>query len=143
ADFHQPPPALEPSRRLCSGITGLDALCDGGLLERSVTLVSGSAGIGKSTFGLQFILAGAEPGEHGLYVSLEEGPEQLLKTAEGLELPLGDAVAGGASELLFLSREQVRASQFLAILAERVQARGIRRLVLDGMSQIVAGDQAR
>src|SRR5690606_39070325 len=40
-----PLPPLETTRRLPWGVPGLDALCGGGLLERSTTLVSGSAGI--------------------------------------------------------------------------------------------------
>src|SRR6185312_7737794 len=84
AQLREPPPPLEPTRRYPSGVPGLDPLCGGGLLERSVTLVSGSAGIGKSTLGLQFIIEGARRKEHGLYVALEEGPTQILNTAEGL-----------------------------------------------------------
>src|SRR5207245_1918109 len=40
-----PPPPAETSRRSLSGVPGLDELLGGGLFERSVTLVSGSAGI--------------------------------------------------------------------------------------------------
>jgi hypothetical protein len=41
-----PPPALDAATRLGTGVPGLDALLGGGLLKRSVTIVSGSAGIG-------------------------------------------------------------------------------------------------
>ncbi|MGA9523513.1 MAG: ATPase domain-containing protein [Myxococcaceae bacterium] len=137
ADLLVPPPPLEPSRRLSWGISGLDELCGGGLLERSATLVSGSAGIGKSTLGLQFIVEGAKRNEPGLYVSLEEGPSQLLQAAEGLGLPLREWTEKGRCELMYLSREQVRASQVIAILADKIQSKGIRRLVLDGVTNIV------
>src|SRR5206468_1759677 len=46
-------PALELGERLPSGIPGLDPLLGGGLVKRSATVVAGSAGIGKSTFGIQ------------------------------------------------------------------------------------------
>jgi circadian clock protein KaiC len=136
----QEPPALEVGNRLPSGIWGLDELCGGGLAERSVTLVSGSAGVGKTTFGLQFIAEGLKHKEPGLYVSLEEGSSQIIKTASGLGLPLKEAIHKGSCEVLYLSREQVRASQFLAILADKIKAKKIRRLVLDGVSHVL-GDE--
>lgn len=137
AEVHEPPPPLEMAHRLSTGVPGLDELCGGGLLQRSVTLVSGSSGIGKSTLGLQFILEGARRKEPGLYVALEEGPAQLQVTAEGLGLSLKEATDKGLVELIYLSREHIRASQFLALLDDKIQARKTRRLVLDSVSQIV------
>ena len=133
----EPPPPAETSRRSLSGVPGLDELLGGGLFERSVTLVSGSAGIGKTTLGLQFILEGAKRKEPGLYVALEEGPAQILKTAEALGLPLGEAVEKELAEIVFLSRAHVRANQFLAILTDKIRARRVRRLVLDSASHVV------
>jgi circadian clock protein KaiC len=131
------PPPLVTSKRSPSGVPGLDDLLGGGLLERSVTLVSGSAGIGKTTLGLQFVLEGAERKEPGLYVALEEGPAQILKIAEELALPLGKAVNNGVVEIVYLSREHVRANQFLTILTDKIRAGKTRRLVLDSASHLV------
>ena len=136
-DLHDVPEPLEPSQRLPSGVPGLDALCHGGFLRRSVTLVSGSAGIGKSTLGLQFIAEGAKRGEPGLFVSLEEGSAQVLKSAEGVGVFLKDAMAKGLCEILYLSRGEFRTSHFLTLLADKIQEKKIRRLVLDGVSHIV------
>ncbi|MDB4985404.1 MAG: repair protein RadA, partial [Myxococcaceae bacterium] len=108
----------------------------GGLLERSVTLVSGSAGIGKTTLGLQFIVEGARQGEPGLIVALEEAPAQILKTAEGLGLPLREATESGLVEIMYLSSEYVRASQFLTLLDDKIRAQKTRRLVLDSVSHM-------
>jgi circadian clock protein KaiC len=125
-----PPPALDVAR-LGSGIPGLDELLGGGPLKRSVTLLSGSAGIGKSTFGLQFLLEGAAQGQPGLYVTLEEGPDQLLASATALGLPLRSAMDKGLVEVLYVTREHLRAGQFLTVLTDRAQALKASRLVLD------------
>jgi circadian clock protein KaiC len=135
-ELYESPPPLDPARRLPSGIPGLDDLCGGGVLERSVTLVSGSAGIGKSTLGLQFILEGARRKEPGLYVALEEGPTQILWAAEALGLPLKDAADTGLVDLMHLSREHIRARQFFTRLDEKIRTQRTRRLVLDGVSLI-------
>ena len=136
AELSQPPPPVATSHRLPSGVPGLDELCGGGFLQRSVTLVSGSAGIGKSTLGLQFIAEGARRKEPGLFVSLEEAPAQILKAADGLGIPLEAAAKAHLCEVMYLSREQVRASQFLSILADRIASMNVRRLVLDGVSHV-------
>jgi circadian clock protein KaiC len=138
-ELRGPPPPLAAARRHPSGVPGLDELCGGGLLERSVTLVSGSAGIGKSTLGLQFILEGARRKEPGLYVTLEEGPAQILNTAEGLGLSLKEAADKGLVEILYLSGLHVRASQLLSRLDDTVRRQKTRRLILDGVRHMAMG----
>ncbi|MHB8872370.1 MAG: ATPase domain-containing protein [Myxococcaceae bacterium] len=134
-----PPPALELSRRLASGVPGLDELLGGGLLERSVTLVSGSAGIGKSTLSLQFLVEGVKRNEPGLYVTMDEGPAQVLNAAGALGLPVKQATEAGLVEVAYFSRDAMRASQFLAVLTEKIRAREVRRLVIDGASPMLMG----
>ncbi len=133
-----PPASLEPTRRLSSGVLGLDTLLGGGLVERSVTLIAGSSGAGKSTLALQFIANGAKSGEPGLYLALEEGPEQILKAAEGLGLPLRDAVESGLIEVVCLARESIRPSQLLSLVTDKILAQGTRRLAFDGVDHLGA-----
>lgn len=136
------PPALEPAGRLRSGIPGLDELMGGGFLKRSATLVSGSAGVGKSTFGMQFILEGARRQEPGLYVTLEEGPDQLKASADLLGLPLRAMEKKGRVEILYISRESIRAGQFLTVLADKLIKLKAGRVVLDATSQMLTGHMA-
>ena len=136
SEAREPPSPLETTRRLSSGVEGLDALCGGGLLERSVTLASGSAGIGKTTLGLQFMVEGARQNEPGLYVALEEGPAELLKIAEGLGLSLQEATDKGVVEIMYLSSEYVRASQFLTLLDDKIRAQKTKRLVIDSVTHM-------
>jgi circadian clock protein KaiC len=138
AAFAGPSASLEPARHLPSGVPGLDALLGGGPLERSVTLVAGSAGIGKSTLALQFIAEGAKRGEPGLYLTLEEAPEQIIKAAEALGLTLRDAIASGLVEVVHIAREGVRPSQLLSFLTDKIRAQGTRRLALDGVDHLSA-----
>jgi circadian clock protein KaiC len=135
-----PPHPFDVKRRLGVGIEGFDTLLGGGVLERSVTLVSGSTGIGKSTMCVHFALAGASRSEPVLYIAREEGPKQILASAEALGLPLNEAVASGAVELLYLSREDIRAAQLLTILTAKVQARSVRRLILDSATRLESDD---
>jgi circadian clock protein KaiC len=133
-----PPPNKARPKRLATGVPGLDALLGGGLLESSMTFVAGSAGIGKSTLGLQFLIEGSRSKEGGLFVSLEESPDQLRATAASLGLELDRAIERGLVEVIYLARERVRPNQVLAMLTEKIRERKTRRLVLDGASHLLS-----
>ena len=133
-----PPPPIKIGKRLASGVPGLDALLGGGLLEQSITLVSGSAGIGKSTLGVQFVLEGATKRRPGLYVSLEEGPEQLIASAQAVGLPLRAAVDNRTVDVLYLSREHILAGQYLSALDDKISSLKAGRVVLDAATHLIA-----
>jgi KaiC/GvpD/RAD55 family RecA-like ATPase len=63
--------------RINTGIKGLDEMLNGGLPKGRTILVVGSPGSGKTTFAMQFLVGGANLGEPGLYISLEEKPERM------------------------------------------------------------------
>ena len=136
-----PPPGLEMTERLPSGIPGLDPLMGGGLLRRSATLLVGSSGIGKSTLGLQFILEGAQRKEPGLIFTLEENPEQLEGTADALGLALRKWIEKGLVEIVYLSPGRVRSAQFLTILGDNIRRLKARRVLLDGVTYMESGSE--
>ena len=65
-----------------SGIAGLDDILTGGFVRRRLYLVEGVPGSGKTTFALQFLLAGVASGESVLYVTLSETAEELRSVAD-------------------------------------------------------------
>jgi len=73
-------PATQPAR-LSTGISGLDEVLGGGLPQGQIYLVEGESGAGKTTLGLQFLLAGQRRGERTLWITLSETERQLRQTA--------------------------------------------------------------
>src|SRR5690349_7532180 len=63
--------------RVSTGVDGLDTILGGGLTRNRIYLLEGTPGTGKTTFGLRFLMAGAQRGERGLYVTLSETAEEL------------------------------------------------------------------
>jgi circadian clock protein KaiC len=81
---------LEKAR---SGIQGLDEITGGGLPRGRPTLICGTAGCGKTLFGMEFILHGAiEMGEPGVFVTFEETPDDLVKNVASLGFDLREMV---------------------------------------------------
>jgi len=70
--------------RLHTGIQELDRVLGGGMVNRSVILVGGDPGIGKSTLLMQALGKMALNGEKVLYISGEESAEQLKIRADRL-----------------------------------------------------------
>jgi len=63
--------------RVKTGIPGFDEILGGGIPKRSVVLLSGGPGTGKSILSMQFLWNGLQVGEPGIYVTLEEHPVQV------------------------------------------------------------------
>ena len=59
----------------------MNPLLDGGINVNSTTVVIGASGAGKTTFAIQFIRKGLESGQEGIFVSLDENKEQIIREA--------------------------------------------------------------
>lgn len=98
--------------RLSSGLSELDLVLGGGLVQGSVVLVGGEPGIGKSTLLLQALLDLEARGVATLLVSGEESPAQVKMRARRLDGPVDD--------LRLIS--ETRSAQVLACLEEQMPA---------------------
>lgn len=86
--------------RIKSGIEGFDALVEGGLLQGRQYLVSGSPGSGKTTFGVQFLTAGALEGEAGAYIALSESIGTIEDDMSRYNTQIGDLIKN--NKLIFI-----------------------------------------
>src|SRR6202140_3608332 len=75
-------PEPETTKRLSTGIAGLDEVLHGGLLPQRSYLVRGTAGTGKTTLGLHFLAAGAANGEKSLLITLGTPEARIRLDAE-------------------------------------------------------------
>ena len=75
-----------PPPRMVSGIAELDRVTGGGFVPGSAILVGGDPGIGKSTLMLQLLARLAARGRRCVYVSGEEGLDQIRLRARRLKV---------------------------------------------------------
>jgi len=125
-----------PVRKLTTGVEGLDRMLAGGLLVGSSTLVAGSAGVGKTTLGLQFICEGAAHGEPGVYVTFEESPAKLACQAAGFGLDLEGLRESGMVTVVHELPTTVRLEKLLLQLADEIDRIGATRLVFDSLTDL-------
>ncbi|MFQ6133154.1 MAG: ATPase domain-containing protein [Armatimonadota bacterium] len=122
--------------KVSSGVPALDAMLGGGLNEGLSTMVAGSAGTGKTTFALHFIHEGLQQGEKALWVSMEESPAVIVRSAAGYGLRLKQYVESG--QLTFLHRRPVDLNVYCLAqeIRELVEQQGIRRATFDAISDL-------
>lgn len=63
--------------RCSTGVSGLDAILNGGFRSGYSYVIKGSPGVGKTTVALQFLMDGVARGEQALYVTLSESDAEL------------------------------------------------------------------
>ncbi len=78
--------SLQAEARVGTGLSELDRVLGGGLVNGSVTLLGGDPGIGKSTLLVQ-CLANLSTNHRTLYITGEESLQQVAMRAKRLELP--------------------------------------------------------
>lgn len=96
---------ITPRKRLSFGAADIDQMLGGGLFNGTATLISGAPGIGKTTLGLQFLMAGIKAGQPGLMVSFEEFPSSLIRDALQLGWDLRSLEKSGELKIIFTSPE--------------------------------------
>ncbi len=123
--------------RVKTGIAGLDEMLKGGIpLGRHIALYGGP-GCGKTSLCFEYLYRGAELGEPGLYISLEETSEDIFenmrstfplftKTQEFIDNNLLEVVKPDKLEL----------EEVANILEDRIASSGIKRAVIDSATMI-------
>jgi len=130
-----------------TGIKGFDQITEGGLPKNRTTLISGSAGSGKTLLGLDFLINGAlDYKERGVFMSFEETKDELYKDVASLNLDLRSLVAQKKIllEYVLLERRDVQESEFnlegvLIRLDHAIDSIGATRVVLDSIESLFAG----
>ena len=118
------------------GIDGLDQMILGGVPRRSLMVAIGSAGTGKTTFGLQFLHHGLQQGEDAVYITLEESYDRIVSTAD--EKGWGFGEYADEDRLAVIDIDPIEMANSLDSiqndLPNLIEAFGADRLVLDSVS---------
>ena len=123
-------------QRVPTGIQGFDKLVDGGFPEHSIILVVGSAGSGKTIFGLEFVYRGATQfNEKGLYVTLEQEKDQLIKQASQFGWDLADLENRGMLEIMPVRLGDISVRLIEEIL-NKIKSKDIKRFVIDSITSL-------
>ncbi|WP_445149523.1 circadian clock protein KaiC [Baekduia sp. Peel2402] len=133
--------------RATSGIEGLDPVTGGGLPSGRVTLVSGTAGSGKTLLAVQFLVAGIVDGdEPGVFVTFEERPQEIARNFRSFGWDIEgwqdegkwafvDASPDLSDELVVAGEYDL--SSLVARVRHAVEEAGARRVAIDSTGSLI------
>lgn len=119
---------------LHTGVPGLDELLQGGLPRGISVAVAGSSGTGKTALGMQYLVKGAQDyGDKGLFLTLEETPQQLMANARRFNWDIYDLQGQEKIKVLYVPLSKMEIDETIIKLGELAKAFGARRMVIDSI----------
>lgn len=119
--------------RVSTGIDGLDEILQGGIFRGRSYMISGTSGTGKTICGLEYLLAGVENDETGLFISFEESATTLAENAATLGFDISPLT------ILDLSPESDRfleGQSYDIFTPDEVEREGITETITDTIDQV-------
>ncbi|HUZ32384.1 MAG TPA: circadian clock protein KaiC [Xanthobacteraceae bacterium] len=145
---HAEPADLPIVGKSPTGIRGLDEMTHGGLPRGRPTLLCGSAGCGKTLFGMTFLYNGAvEYNEPGVFIAFEEKPEELVKNVGSLCYDVGKLIAEKKLAIDHIEIERTKISEsgeydlegLFIRLGFAIDSIGAKRVVIDTIETLFSG----
>jgi len=136
--------------KVSTGIEGLDEVTNGGFPKGRPVLICGSAGCGKTLFGIQFLVKGiVEHDEPGVFLSFEETAADLTANVASLGFDLDKLTAEGKFRIDYIRVERSEIEEtgeydlegLFIRLNYAIDAIGAKRAVLDTLESLFAGMQ--
>jgi circadian clock protein KaiC len=123
-------------KRIESGIPGFDNLIEGGLAKKSVNLVVGTSGSGKTILTTQFLIEGIKQNENTLYITFEEKKEAFYKNMGEFGWDLTKYEKEGKFTFLEYNPEKVRSmlDEGGGAIESIIFKSKIKRIVLDSVT---------
>ena len=128
-----------------TGIPGFDEITSGGLPAGRPTLICGSAGAGKTLFGMEFLVRGAMLyDEPGVFMSFEETDQELATNVASLGFDVNQLIADKKLVLdyVFIERSEIEETgeydleALFLRLGHAMDQIGAKRVVLDTLEAL-------
>lgn len=130
------------NERVSSGIPALDDMLEGkGYFRGSTILVSGTAGIGKTSTAAHFAEAACKRGERVLYFCFEESPKQLMRNMGSIGIHLEEWVERGLLRFQATRPTLYGLEMHLAVTQKFVNEFKPHVVILDPINTFVSGDK--
>jgi circadian clock protein KaiC len=130
------------NERISSGIKALDEMLEGkGYYRGSTVLVSGTAGIGKTSTAAHFAEAACKRGERVLYFCFEESPNQLMRNMLSIGIKLEPWVRKGLLRFQATRPTLYGLEMHLAVTHKFVNEFKPDIVILDPINTFVIGDK--
>ncbi|MFH1448780.1 MAG: ATPase domain-containing protein [Candidatus Micrarchaeota archaeon] len=122
-----------------TGVPGFDSMIEGGFERKSVIVLAGEAGSGKTTFAMQYLYSGAALyKEPGLYITFEEQKSTLFKHMARMGWDFEKLVK--EKKIFVLEYPPHEVESFINegnVVEDLIRENGIQRVVIDSVTSLV------
>ena len=130
------------NERISSGIAALDKMLEGkGYYRGSTVLITGTAGVGKTSIASHFAEAACKRGERVLFFCFEESPNQLMRNMLSIGIKLEPWVKKGLLQFQATRPTLYGLEMHLAATHKAVNAFKPDIVILDPINTFVIGDK--
>ena len=124
------------SERVTAGFKRLDSMLGGGVFRGSSTLITGVPGTSKTTLAGKFAESACRRGERTLFVSFDEGAEQIARNLTSVGIELKAHVKSGLLRMYSARTEGLSAEEHLLKLRSLIREHQPRCMVIDPLTAI-------
>ncbi len=117
-----------------TGSGEFDALLGGGLVPGTATLLTGPAGVGKTTATVRCMVTALERGEHVAYFLFDERAPTLMMRSKALGMDLQPFIDSGRLNLRAIDPAELSPGEFAATVRASVEDEGARMIVIDSLN---------
>ncbi len=117
-----------------TGSGEFDALLGGGLVPGTATLLTGPAGVGKTTATVRCMVTALERGEHVAYFLFDERAPTLMMRSKALGMDLQPFIDSGRLNLRAIDPAELSPGEFAATVRASVEDDGARMIVIDSLN---------
>jgi circadian clock protein KaiC len=117
-----------------TGSAEFDALLGGGLVRGTATLLTGPAGVGKTTATVQCMVAALKRGERASYFLFDERAPTLLARSHALGMDLQPFIDHGQLALRAIDPAELSPGEFAATVRAAVEQDSARMIVVDSLN---------
>lgn len=117
-----------------TGNVELDALLGGGLVPGTATLLTGPAGVGKTTTIVQCLVAALRRGESAAYFLFDERLPTLLTRSAALGMDLRPFIDSGKLDVRRIDPAELSPGEFSGLVRDAVEGCGARVVVVDSLN---------
>lgn len=119
---------------ISTGNPALDTLLGGGLVPGTATLLTGPAGVGKTTTVVQCMVAALRRGESAAYFLFDERLPTLLTRSAALGMDLRPFLDSGQLDVRRIDPAELSPGEFSGLVRAAVEERGARVVVVDSLN---------
>lgn len=119
---------------LPTGSEHLDRLLGGGIVPGTATLLSGPAGVGKTTATVQAMVSALKHGHKASYFLFDERLPTLLKRSRSLGMDLAPFIADALLEIRAIDPAELSPGEFVGAVRDAVETFGAKVIVIDSLN---------